>query len=176
MGIAIIVVAVIFIAATDAAPLNIRCMEILNSTGPYDYCNKTTNTSQGDDGLNNLIILSNDVADTFVHICSKSENKKVSMCSYSQIYKLQRIALQICQPTCDKPVNPFNLGTNRDVQNDRINSQLEMLLEHKQQWNVTCDAEADSGNPSFSDVCATLKLRIHILTQHMIDYVSNCIT
>ena len=52
---------------------------MLNSTGPYDYCNKTTKTSQGDDGLNNLIILADDIADIFVWICiaSKSENKKV---------------------------------------------------------------------------------------------------
>ena len=84
--------------------------------------------------------------------------------------------MQICPSTCDKPVNPFNLGTNRDVQNDRINSRLEMLLEHQQQWNIICDAEADSGNSSFLDVCITLKLRLRILTQHMIDYVSNCIT
>ena len=58
---------------------------MLNSTGPYDYCNKTTNTSQGDDGLNNLIILADDIADIFVRICiaSKSENKKVSIrCIY----------------------------------------------------------------------------------------------
>ena len=64
------------------------------------------------------------------------------------------------------------MGTNRDVQNDRINSQLEMLLEHQQQWNVTCDAEADSGNSSFLDVCATIEMSIDVLTQHMIDYVS----
>ena len=104
---AILIVAVIFVTATNAAPLNKRCTELSNSTGPYDYCNKTTNssqedddglsdlmiladycnkttnTSQGDDGLDNLIILANDVADTFVRICNKSENKKVSMCSYS---------------------------------------------------------------------------------------------
>ena len=79
---AILIVAIIFVTATNAAPLNKRCMELSNSTGPYDYCNKTTNTSQGDDGLNNLIILSNDVADTFVRICSKSENNKVSVCTY----------------------------------------------------------------------------------------------
>ena len=84
--------------------------------------------------------------------------------------------MQICPSTCDNPVNPYNLESVRDVQNDRINSQLEMLLEHQQQWNVTCDAEADSGNSSFSYVCATIKLRIRILTQHMIDYVSNCIS
>ena len=80
---AILIVVVIFVTATNAAPLNKRCTELSNSTGPYDYCNQITNTSQGDDGLHNLIILSNDVADTFVHICNKSENKKVSMCSYS---------------------------------------------------------------------------------------------
>ena len=83
--------------------------------------------------------------------------------------------MQICPSTCYKPDNPYDLGTDRDVQNDRINSQLEMLLEHQQQWNVTCDAEqskADSGNSSFLNVCVILKLRLHILTQHMIDYVS----
>ena len=79
---AILIVAIIFVTATNAAPLNKRCMELSNSTGPFDYCNKTTNTSQGDDGLNNLIILSNDVADTFVCICNKSENNKVSVCTY----------------------------------------------------------------------------------------------
>ena len=178
MGTAILIVATIFIAATNAAPLNKRCMELSNSIGPYDYCNKTTNTSQGDDGLKNLIILANDVADTFVRICSKSENKKVSTCSarYISYKELSNIALQICQATCNKPDNPYNLESDRDVQNDRINSQLEILLEHQQQWNVTCDVEADSGNSSFSDVCATIKLRLHILTQHMIDYVSNCIS
>ena len=79
MATAILIVAVIFVAATNAAPLSRTCMELLNSTGPYDYCNKTTNTSQGDSGLSNLIILADDVADTFVDICSKSENKKVSI-------------------------------------------------------------------------------------------------
>ena len=83
MATAIIIVAVVFVAATNAAPLNKICMGLLNSTGPYDYCNKTTNTSQGDGGLNNLIILADDVADTFVDICSKSENKKVSIYWYS---------------------------------------------------------------------------------------------
>ena len=80
--------------------------------------------------------------------------------------------MQICPSTCYKPDNPYNLGTDRDVQNDRINSQLEMLLEHQQQWNVTCDAEVDSGNSSFSDVCTTIEMDLRILTQHMIDYVS----
>ena len=47
-----------------------------------------------------------------------------------------------------------------------------MLLEHQQQWNVTCDAEADSGNSSFLNVCAAVETSLHILTQHMIDYVS----
>ena len=78
----ILIVAVIFVTATNAAPLNKRCTELSNSTGPYDYCNKTTNTSQGDDGLDNLIRLANAVADTFVSICEKSENNKVSMCSW----------------------------------------------------------------------------------------------
>ena len=104
---AILIVAVLFVTATNAAPLNKRCMELSNSTGPYDYCNKTTNTSlgddnglndlimledycnkttitsQGDEGLKNLIMLANDVADTFVHICNKSENNKVSIYVYS---------------------------------------------------------------------------------------------
>ena len=84
--VAILIVSVIFVTATNAAALNRRCMELSNSAGPYDYCNKTTNTSQGDVGLNNLIILSNDVADTFVYICSKSENNKVSMCNYVASY------------------------------------------------------------------------------------------
>ena len=50
-----------------------------------------------------------------------------------------------------------------------------MLLEHQQQWNVTCDAEqskADSGNSSFLNVCVILKSRLRILTQHMIGNVS----
>ena len=84
--------------------------------------------------------------------------------------------MQICQPTCNKPDNPYNLESVRDVQNDRINSQLEMLLEHQQQWNATCDAEADSGNSSFLNVCATIETRLHILTQYMIDYVSDHIS
>ena len=79
MATAILIVAVIFVAAINAAPLSRTCMELLNSTGSYDYCNKITNTSQGDGDLNNLIILADDVADTFVDICSKSENKKVSI-------------------------------------------------------------------------------------------------
>ena len=81
--------------------------------------------------------------------------------------------MQICQPTCDKhDNNTYDLGTNRDVQNDRINGRLEMLLKHQQQWNVTCDAEADSGNSSFLNVCTTIETSLHVLTQHMIDYVS----
>ena len=75
---AIIIVAVIFVTAINAAPLSRTCMELLNSTGPYDYCNKTTNTSQGDDGLNNLIILANDVAETLVCICNQSKIIKIS--------------------------------------------------------------------------------------------------
>ena len=74
---AILIVAVIFVTATNAAPLNKRCMELSNSTGPYDYCNKTTNTSQGDDGLNNLIILANDMAKTSVHICIITNQKTI---------------------------------------------------------------------------------------------------
>ena len=88
MATAIIIVAIIFVAVTNAAPLNKTCMELLNSTGPYDYCNKITNTSQGGDGLNNLIILADDVADTFVRICNQSEYKKVSICRY-RIHKIQ---------------------------------------------------------------------------------------
>ena len=70
---AILIVAVIFVTATNAAPLNKTCMELLNTTGPYDYCNKTANTSQGDYGLNNLIILADDVAETLVCICNQSK-------------------------------------------------------------------------------------------------------
>ena len=77
---AILIVAVIFITATTAAPISTRCIELLNSTGPYDYCNRATNTSQVDDSLNNLILTANNVTNTFVHICGKKENKEVSTC------------------------------------------------------------------------------------------------
>ena len=89
----ILIVAVIFVTATNAAPLNKRCTELSNSTGPYDYCNKTTNTSQGVDGLDNLIRLANAVADTFaLRICNKSENNKVSMCSWIIITQLRELS------------------------------------------------------------------------------------
>ena len=76
----ILIVIVLFITATIAAPISTRCIELLYSTGPYDYCNKTTNTSQGDDSLNNLILTANNVTKTFQHICEKKENKEVSTC------------------------------------------------------------------------------------------------
>ena len=116
MNTAILIVAVIFVTATNAAPLNKTCMELLNSTGPYDYCNKTTNTSQddtlddliilpdycnettntsqGDNALKNFIRLADGVIDTIGVICNP-ENGKVGMCSHR--YKLWRtIVIQYC--------------------------------------------------------------------------------
>ena len=78
----LIIVVVAFVTATNAAPLTTRCREILNSTGPYAYCDVTTNTSQGDDSLQNLVYMANNVTETFQLICRKEENKEeVSVCS-----------------------------------------------------------------------------------------------
>ena len=79
MKIVILVVAVIFVTATNAAPLTTRCREILNSTGPYDYCDVTTNTSQGDDSLHNLIHIANTVTETFIKLiplCKEEDNEE----------------------------------------------------------------------------------------------------
>ena len=73
-------------------------------------------------------------------------------------------------------------NNSRDFQNDRINSQLEMLLEHQQQWNVVCDAELSkelkegSEISPFLDVCTALNVSLRAFTEHMIDYVSNYIS
>ena len=115
MSTAILIVAVMVVTAANAAPLNKTCMELLNSTGPYDYCNKTmntsqgddtvddliisldycnetTNTSQGDDALNNLIKIADGVIDTIGVICNP-KNGKVGMCNHR--YKLWRTSYPI---------------------------------------------------------------------------------
>ena len=77
----ILVIVAIFITTTSTAPVGTRCVELLNSVGPYAYCNVTTNTSSQVDinRLSNLITLADNVTDTFQHqICDKEENKKVS--------------------------------------------------------------------------------------------------
>ena len=79
MNAAIIIVSLMFIAATSAAPLSMRCMELLNSTGPYDYCNIIKNISQGGDSVKDLIFSANNVTKTFRQICKKEENTQVSM-------------------------------------------------------------------------------------------------
>ena len=78
-SLSIILVAVVFVTATNAAPLTTRCMELLNSTGPFAYCNVTTSTSQGDDSLYDLVYIADTVTETFQLICKKEENKEVSM-------------------------------------------------------------------------------------------------
>ena len=78
----IISVVVILITATNAAPLTTRCMQLLNSTGPYAYCDVATNTSQGDNSLRNLVYKADDVTETIKQLmCGKEENKKVRMCN-----------------------------------------------------------------------------------------------
>ena len=88
----VIVAAVAFVTATNATPLTERCMELLDSTGPYAYCNVTTNTSQGDDSLRNLVCIANNVTETFQLICRKEENKKVSTCNCMRY----RISIHCC--------------------------------------------------------------------------------
>ena len=93
------------------------------------------------------------------------------------------VQFQNCSATCSRPMPFYNLqadkNNSRDFQNDRINSQLEMLLEHQQQWNVVCDAELSKelkeGSP-FLDVCTALNISLRAFTEHMIDYVSNSIS
>ena len=79
MNTAILVAAVMFIAATSAAPLSMRCMELLNSIGPYDYCNKTLNISQRGNSVTYLVSSANNVTRIFQQICAN--NKMV--CKYS---------------------------------------------------------------------------------------------
>lgn len=77
-------VVVIFATATNAVPLTTRCMELLNSTGPYAYCDVVTNTAQGDDRLRGLVYMANNVTTTvlLIPVCKKEDNKeKVSMCN-----------------------------------------------------------------------------------------------
>ena len=76
MNTAIIIVALMFIAVTNGAPLSMRCMELLNSIGPYDYCNKTLNISQGGNSVTYLVSSANNVTRTFQQICAN--NKMVS--------------------------------------------------------------------------------------------------
>ena len=77
----LIIVVVVFVAVTNAAPLTTRCMELLNSTGPYAYCDVITNISQGNDSLYDLVHIANNVTETFQLICRKEENRKVSTCN-----------------------------------------------------------------------------------------------
>ena len=77
-----ILVAVVFVTAINAAPLTTRCMQLLNSTGPYAYCDVATNTSQGDDRLHNLVYIADNVTETFKLICQEKEIKeKVRTCN-----------------------------------------------------------------------------------------------
>ena len=77
----IILVVVVLVTAANAAPLTTRCMILSNSTGPYAYCNVTTNTSKGDDSLRNLVCIADSVTGTLQQIYQKEENEKVSMCN-----------------------------------------------------------------------------------------------
>ena len=86
------IVVVVFITATNAAPLTTRCMELLNSTGPYAYCDVITNISQGNDSLHDLVHIANNVTETFQLICRKEKNKKVSMCNCMRY----RISIHCC--------------------------------------------------------------------------------
>ena len=71
----IFIAAVIFVtAANDEASFLARCMELLlNSDGPYAYCNVTTDTSQEVDlhRLNKLRNTSNDLLDVFSYWCDE---------------------------------------------------------------------------------------------------------
>jgi len=68
----LLTVALIFVSATNAAPLATRCMELINST----YCDVMTNSSQGDDRLYDLVYTANNVTATFQLICQKGEYKE----------------------------------------------------------------------------------------------------
>ena len=67
------------IAANATVPFSIRCMEFINSTGPYTYCNATTNTSQNVDNarLDKLVVVLDDVLDDLGKLCE--EHEKVSL-------------------------------------------------------------------------------------------------
>ena len=75
MNAAILIVAVIFVMATNAAPIRTECVD---STGLYDYCNRTTKTLRGGDSLNSLYVASDDVIDTFTYIYNKYKSERVS--------------------------------------------------------------------------------------------------
>ena len=76
----LLTVALIFVSATNVAPLATRCMELINSTRSYAYCDVMTNSSQGDDRLYDLVYTANNVTATFQLICQKGEYKeKVSV-------------------------------------------------------------------------------------------------
>ena len=75
MNAAILIVAVIFVMATNAAPIRTECVD---STALYDYCNRTTKTLQGGDSLNSLYVASDDVIDTFTYIYNKYKSETVS--------------------------------------------------------------------------------------------------
>ena len=69
---------VIFVTAADEMPsFRERCMELLNSDGPYAYCNVTTDTSQkvDIDRLNKLYDVSDDLLDVFNDMCAKYGDK-----------------------------------------------------------------------------------------------------
>ena len=79
----LIIAAVIFVTASNAAPLTTTCMAFLNSTGPYAYCNAMMSSTQGDNRLHDLVYTANNVTETIllVPVCkSKDNDEKVSMC------------------------------------------------------------------------------------------------
>ena len=72
MRVVIFIAAVIFVtAANDQASFLARCMKLLNSDGPYAYCNVTTDTSQEVDicRLNKLYDTSDDLLQVFSDWC-----------------------------------------------------------------------------------------------------------
>ena len=81
MRVVIFIAAVIFVtAANDQASFRERCMKLLNSDGPYAYCNVTTDTSQEVDiyRLNKLYNTSDDLLDLFSDMCDRHAYKKVN--------------------------------------------------------------------------------------------------
>ena len=66
-----------FITAINATPFSERCMTLLNSAGPYAYCNVREDTSQqvDIDRLNKLYADSDGVIDDLENLCDKHGDK-----------------------------------------------------------------------------------------------------
>lgn len=78
MRVVIFIVAVTFVtAANDTVSFRERCVELLNSDGPYAYCNVTTDTSQEVDigRLDKLRRVAGGLIDVFRDLCIKHGDK-----------------------------------------------------------------------------------------------------